>query len=400
MLNLPDRTDHGCDRMPAGLLKLSRQESRCIAVAAQLYGERIGTAITSPLQILEQLGSIQLDAMQRVDKSHRLVCFARSAAIKGREQIDEAFWTSSGDAVAYETWAHAVCLVPVSAWPVWRFRREATRDVAWAPPPRECDRLVGLVREMGPQTIREMEAGQTKTSGWDWSQAKTAAEYLVWTGQLVCRARRGARRVYDIPERCIPAHLLASHIGKDEAMAKLVRAAARAYGVASVGDIATYFSLNKADVAAVMPACGLTPVMVEGWNEAAWLHPDAAADPPALSDAILLSPFDNLIWDRHRLRRLFGFNYVLEAYKPAVKRIYGPYVMPLLEGAEILGRADVARDKHTLHIMRFFPEPGITKWGDSLRSAIFRLAQQMGCESVQINESDERNGESVNDRTC
>ena len=322
--------------------------------------------------------------MQRVDKSHRLVCFARSAAIRGREQVDKAFWTSSGDAVAYETWAHAVCLVPVSAWPVWRFRREATRGVTWAPPWRECDRLVRLIREMGPQTISDLEAGQTRTSGWDWSQAKTAAEYLVWTGQLVCRARRGARRVYDLPERCIPAQLLASHIGKDEAIAVLVRTAARAYGVATASDIATYFGFTKAAVDAVMPACGLVPALVEGWNEAAWLHPDAAVDPAEFSDAILLSPFDNLIWDRDRLRRLFGFDYVLEAYKPAAKRIYGSYVMPLLEGAEILGRADVARNMHTLHIIRFFPEPGVTKWGAPLRAATFRLAHQMGCEIVQI----------------
>ena len=249
MMQLPRVTGRkdriGCDQIAAGknMLRLSRQESRRIAAAAQLSSGHNTAGTTSPLQILEQVGAIQLDAMQRVDKSHRLVCFARSGAIKGREQVDKAFWTSSGDAVAYETWAHAVCLVPVSAWPVWRFRRAATRNVAWAPPRRECDRLVGLVREMGPQTIRDLEAGQTKTSGWDWSQAKTAAEYLVWTGQLVCRARRGARRVYDLPERCIPAHLRESHIGKDEAIAILVRTAARAYGVASVSDIAAYFGL-------------------------------------------------------------------------------------------------------------------------------------------------------------
>lgn len=116
MMQLPRVTGRkdriGCDQIAAGknMLRLSRQESRRIAAAAQLSSGHNTAGTTSPLQILEQVGAIQLDAMQRVDKSHRLVCFARSGAIKGREQVDKAFWTSSGDAVAYETWAQ--CRLP------------------------------------------------------------------------------------------------------------------------------------------------------------------------------------------------------------------------------------------------------------------------------------------------
>lgn len=370
--------------VPTELVTLSRDEARHIAVAAQLLGAEHGEGSSAPMQVLEHLGAIQLDAMQRVDKSHRLVCMARNALISGREQVDEALWAASGHALVYEAWAHAVCLIPVTSWPVWQFRREATRSVSWAPEPRVCDRLVRMVRDEGPRTISDLEAGQAKSSGWDWSQTKKAAEYLVWTGSLVCCARSGTRRVYDLPERRIPAELLDRRLSKDAALSALVLTAARAYGVATISDIAAYFSLPKDVVGDIARNCGLIPASVEGWADPGWLHPEAAADSRQASDVVLLSPFDNLIWDRDRFRRLFDFDYVLEAYKPPAKRVYGHYVMPLLVGTRMWGRADVARDKRILRILRFFPEPGVSGGPEALRTAATRLAQQMRCEAVQI----------------
>ena len=178
-------------------------EARQMAVASQLLTD--DAAASSPMEVLSHLGAIQLDAMQRVDKSHRLVCFSRLSGLNGRQGVDGYFWASEGPASAFEMWAHAVSLVPVEDWPLWSFRRKATRAVSWAPPAQVCDRLVDKVRDCGPQTIRDLEAGGAKTSGWDWSDSKKAAEYLVWTGGLVCCARSGQRRVYDLPERRIPA---------------------------------------------------------------------------------------------------------------------------------------------------------------------------------------------------
>jgi uncharacterized protein YcaQ len=364
-----------------GALRLSRHEVRQIAVAAQ-FGVA-DAAPVSPAGILERLGVIQLDALQRVDRSHRLVCFARDGALRGHADIDGAFWTTDGDAFAFEAWAHAVCLIPVASWPLWAPHRESTRGVSWAPPGKVRDRLVRLIRDTGPQTITELEAGQARSSGWDWSETKRAAEYLVWTGGLVCCARRGTRRLYDVPQRRIPAALLEQEISTEDAIAELVLIAARAYGAATVTELAGYFTLSRDRVAAAVERCGLIRADAEGWPETAWLHPAALSQPAPPPEAVLVSPFDNLIWDRARVRRIFGFEYVFEAYKPAAKRIYGCYVMPLLVDGEIRGRADVKRDKRTLRVLRFFPEgsgvdPGV------VAAAASRLATQLSCECVHI----------------
>jgi uncharacterized protein YcaQ len=62
----------------------------------------------------------------------------------------------------------------------------------------------------------------------------------------------------------------------------------------------------------------------------------------------LLSPFDSLIWDRNRTRRVFGFTHALEAYKPAAKRMHGYFAMPLLSGGRLLGRVDPKKSGRTL----------------------------------------------------
>jgi uncharacterized protein YcaQ len=363
------------------LLRLSRREVRQIAVAAQFGASRAGPV--SPAVILERLGVIQLDALQRVDRSHRLVCFARDGALRGPADIDGAFWTTDGDALAFEAWAHAVCLIPVASWPLWVLHRESTRGVSWAPPAKVRERLVRLIRDAGPQTITELETGQARSSGWDWSETKRAAEYLVWTGGLVCCARRGTRRLYDVPERRIPAALLEQEVSTEDAVARLVLIAARAYGAATVSELAAYFTLPRDRVAAAVERCGLIQADAEGWPQSAWLHPAALSQPAPAPQAVLVSPFDNLIWDRARVRRIFSFEYVFEAYKPAAKRTYGCYVMPLLAGSEIRGRADIRRDKRTLRVLRFFPEAGGVDPG-VLAAAANRLAAQLRCESVGI----------------
>lgn len=367
--------------MTAQVLAVSSKEARQIAVTSQLLSDA-GTA-ASPQDVLRHLGAIQLDAMQRVDKSHRLVCFSRLADFQGREAVDRYFWTSEGPAFAFETWAHAVSLVPVEDWPLWGFRRSVTRSVSWAPPAPACDRLIDMIRDSGPQTIRELEARDTKTSGWDWSDTKKAAEYLVWTGGLVCCARSGPRRVYDLPERRIPAALLGLEVAADDAIAGLVAKAAKACGIATAADLASYFQLPRPVVAAAAEKAGLIRAEVEGWPEAAWVHPAALREPLLGSSPVFLSPFDSLIWDRARTRRVFGFDYTLEAYKPAAKRVYGYYVMPLLSNGEMLGRADIAREGGVLRVLRFHPETDNFDSSD-MTIAANKLAVQLGCGAAEI----------------
>nr|MBA2460452.1 winged helix DNA-binding domain-containing protein [Actinomycetota bacterium] len=111
-------------------------------------------------------------------------------------------------------------------------------------------------------------------------------------------------------------------------------------------------------------------------------------DGPTPSAAVLLSPFDNLLWDRPFARRIFGFDHLIEVYKPAPQRRFGYYVLPLLWGERIAGRADLKAERREgrLLVRAFHREAGVrasAALDDALDRALARLARTIGLEEVR-----------------
>ena len=103
---------------------------------------------------------------------------------------------------------------------------------------------------------------------------------------------------------------------------------------------------------------------------------------------ILLSPFDNMLWDRGYVERIFGFRHVIEVYKPGPERVYGYYVLPFLYGDRLVGRADLKTDRkeRVLRVRAFHVEPGVTRsraLDEAFDRAALRLARAIGVERVE-----------------
>jgi uncharacterized protein YcaQ len=259
----------------------------------------------------------------------------------------------------------------------------------------------------GPLTVTEAGGARNGVAGWwNWSDAKRALEVLYRTGEAVVTKRVGWKRVYDLPERAIPASLLQHEPDDAECYRYLVAQAARALGVATVRDIAAYFMLTatyagvapnaRALIAKAIDAVELVPVAVEGWTETAY------ADPAQLKqrafkhrEPVLLSPFDSLIWastmdagsltaGRERVRRVFDFFYAFEAYKPPDERAHGYFTMPVLARGQLIGRVDPTRVGTTL-VARYaslerVDDESIADMASALRAA----AGWVGCDGVAV----------------
>jgi hypothetical protein len=329
--------------------------------------------------VLRRLGVVQLDTISVLARSHELVPYARLRAV-GRRAVEEAYWGRPPQ--AFEYWAHAASVVPLEDWPWFaarrrRYRQRWSSDLSAAATKAVLSRLAD-----GPCTATELGGAKKGGLWWDWSEAKVAVERLLACGEVVCVERRGWKRVYDLAERAIPAALRATEPGDHECNVALVWRAATRLGIGTVRDLADYYRLNLASVESSVGDAGLVPVEVAGWDEPAW------ADPAALGTArtgrhrtTLLSPFDPLVWDRARTRRVFGFDHKLEAYVPRHLRVHGYFTMPLLAGGRLVGRADPARQGPTLVARQVsLQRTAVPAMAAALREA----AQWVGCDSVAV----------------
>jgi uncharacterized protein YcaQ len=368
---------------------LSAAEARRMALRAQgLLGvpDRRGGVPA----LLERLGAVQLDTISVLARSHELVAYARLGPV-GRKAVEEAYWARAGRRPrAFEYWSHAACVLPIASWPLFAFRRREfrARGRRWHDvPERACAQVLDRLRDEGPLTTAQLGGGRRGGEWWDWSDVKVAVEWLLDIGEVVCVRREGWRRVYDLAERAIPAPLLAAEADDETCLRGLVAAAARVLGVGTRADLAEVHRLRGEQVDAVVADAGLVPVEVAGWDAPAWAHPEAldalGASGRPRHRTTLLSPFDSLVWDRPRTRRLFGFGHKIEAYVPRAKRVHGYYAMPLLTGGGLAGRADPARDGTTLVARRVSLEG---RAAPEMARALREAAAWVGCDAVRVDQ--------------
>jgi uncharacterized protein YcaQ len=267
-------------------LQLSADEVRRITLYAQGFlgagAKRGGVA-----GVLRRVSAVQLDTISVLARSHELVAYARLGPV-GRAAVEEAYWPARKP-TTFEYWAHAACILPIADWPyyAWRRRAIAARGQRWHKVSEEaCEQVLGRLRDEGPLTATQLGGAKAGGPWWDWSEVKIAAEWLIDTGRAVCVRRTGWRRIYDLPERVIPAELLGLEPTDDECLAHLVGTVSRALGVATHPDFMEYQRLNgyglqlrdvtRLDGAAA--AAGLVPVTVHGGK------PHGAAFPVRLAD--------------------------------------------------------------------------------------------------------------------
>jgi uncharacterized protein YcaQ len=379
----------------------SAAQARRIAIAAQ--GLDRPRAETTPgrahvRKLVDRLGVVQIDSVNVVVRTHYLPAFSRLGAYD-RDHLETEAWGKRPS--LFEYWGHEASFMPLALQPLMRWRMEQARGGAmWSGLSRfgreRADYINGVlaqIEQRGPVTGGDFAEGpRGKPGWWSWSDGKRALEWLFWAGLISTKTRRGFERVYDLTERVIPAAVLNTPTPSPaDAQRALLLIAAQALGVATEADLRDYFRMGVADtrarLAELVEDRALTPVTVQGWRHQAYLHPKARI-PRRVSGQALLSPFDNLIWDRDRTERLFGVRVRLEIYTPAHKREHGYYVLPFLQADGVTARVDLKADRKAgaLLVQAAHAEFAVDPAGvvGPLAAELGRMAGWLGLERVEV----------------
>ena len=336
---------------------LSRAQARRIALAAQGFLDPRPAAPTlrTLRRAIARTGVLQVDSVNVLQRAHYMPLFSRMGPYD-TELVTKATGRRPRRLVEY--WAHVQAYMPVELWPVMRHRMDHYREQRgkwWGGAIDEAmvARVLAEIAARGASTARELDDGAPRDKlhwGWNWSEARKALDFLYMSGQLAIAGRnRAFEAIYDLPERVLPAEVLAVRTpSRQDAAMELVRRAAISHGVATHRCLADYFRMRADEVRpavqALVEAGELLPVRVEGWRRPAFLHRDARR-PRVVRARALLSPFDPLVWLRERTEQLFDFHYRIEIYTPKEKRRFGYYVLPLLLDDRIVGRVDLKADR-------------------------------------------------------
>jgi uncharacterized protein len=373
---------------------------RRLVIGAQGYTSRSRRGgETEVEETIRSLSCVQLDSVAAVERSHRIVLGSRVGSYP-RETVSRLL----ADGRVFEFWAHLACLIPVDDWPLYRpwmtpehvldtWRREALGRH-----PELADEVRAAIRERGPLAARDFAGRGGRRGMFDWKPAKMVLEALWNLGELVIAGRTdGFERLYDLPERVLPRRVLDAPVPDSETRLRdLVRRAVVARGALTDSGVASHWhllrlhggtALGKPAANALVAAGVLERLAVEDGGASVLVPAATTLDPPRPSAAVLVSPFDNLLWDRAFARRVLGFEHVIEIYRRAPERRYGYYVCPFLWRDRIVGRADLKADRPegSLVVNALHLEPGVRRSAaldDAFDRALDRLRRTADLEHV------------------
>ncbi|RKT79477.1 hypothetical protein DFJ68_2950 [Terracoccus luteus] len=175
------------------------------------------------------------------------------------------------------------------------------------------------------------------STGWTNNRNVTKMlEALALRGDVAISGRQGRQRLFDLPERVHPPGR--PRLTLDEAVRHRNARRLTALGIArSTGTVMPGEDPYVGDAG--------EPAEVEGVPGTWRVHPEYLELGGFRGRTALLSPFDRLIHDRVRAQQLFGFEYVLEMYKPKEKRRWGYFALPILHHDRLVGKLDARADR-------------------------------------------------------
>lgn len=374
------------------MVTLSPVEARRLAIVKQrLAGEQPAATPDGIMDVVRELGGLQLDPTSAVARSHWLVLWSRLGPFDVGH-LDTLLWQER------RLFEYGAYLRPTEDYPFhrWRMRHFAGGNGAWEKrvwrwlTENQSFRayILNELRQRGPLGSKDIE--DRSVTGWKsggWMSGRNVGqmlELMTDIGEVMISGRKGGQRLWDLPERCLPDWAPGQELSDEEAVRLGVQKSIRARGIAQPKQLQPVYRPALTELAAaglLIPA----RIVDDGreWPGPWYIHQD---DLPLLERlaagewrprTTLLSPFDTLINDRERTEQLFNFYFRLEIYVPKEKRQYGYFVLPILHGDRLIGRIDPLMDRKrgVLTINGVYAEPDARLDGETAGAVAGAIAE-------------------------
>lgn len=334
------------------------------------------------LQIIKDLGFVQIDSIQNVSRAHHHILWSRNK--KYKENMLDDLLLEKGK--IFEHFTHDASLLPIEFYPFWKghFKRTKERldnskyykDIL---DEKGIQNIINRIKNEGALHSKDFNSKvKIEKKMWSSSHYKTTLDYMWYCGILTTAYRKSFRKYYELSENIIPPHILNKNVLENEQISWLCTQALNRLSVASAKEIKNFWgSLSIKDVNTWIRNNKDNLVEVE-WedNEGKQIKNFATLDVETRLDNLkssnskiqIINPFDPAIRDRIRLKKIFGFEYKIEIFVPKEKRIWGYYVYPILQGNKFIGRIELKADRKAkeLNVLNFWKENDII-WNDKLQ---------------------------------
>ncbi len=353
-------------------LNITREDAHRIILSTQLLDGKYnlpkskkGTAV-----IINKLGYIQIDTISIINRAHHHILWTRNNSYSEKHLHD----LQAKDKLIFEYWTHAMSFIPMedfryslprmknfrkpkSKWLKYRFNQSK----------KYFDYVLDRIKNEGQLSSSDFENDTGKKGGtwWEWKPTKTALEYLFWQGDLMISERKNFQKFYDLRERVLPGNIDTTSPSIKELSRYFIIHALTSLGIASGREISKFMQPGKSTVSdlQIVDKAAMKNTIDELFENgeiiSLFIEDDHKTANYALPEIIneiakkkkqvsninLLSPFDNLIIQRERTKRLFNFDYSIECYLPPSKRKYGYFVLPILWNNKFVGRLDPKADR-------------------------------------------------------
>lgn len=333
---------------------------RIIYQSQQLSSENKSKSKIDLYKIIEKLGYLQIDTISVVERSHNHILWSRMSNYK-KEMLDELTWK---DKLIFEYWSHAAAYLPMIDYKFSLIRKKsyAKKYKTWRTANKRIVKYVlDRIKSEGPLQSRDFEDKKSGSSGWwNWKPSKDALDYLFHTGELMIAKRKGFQKVYDLTERILPDDTDTNVPTESEFYKHLIGRTINSNGIVRENEISYLRKIDKKKFTQTLKEMEeeklINMVRVSGINENIFYSSKQnlailnSKKPEKIFN--ILSPFDNLVIQRKRLKEIFNFDYQIECYVPEAKRKYGYYCLPVMYGEKFISRIDAKafREKNTFVI--------------------------------------------------